>query len=196
MKTTAKGNRILSAGLFWGILLVGLLLPWTVGVWVKISLQAKGMPTFPWLYFLAPGRILGEAIVSAYWALPFTGLAFLGRYGLEPGFPFSTSVPTTGLPASSFPASWASGAPCLYSTTSSLSFTLSCSSIPGSSVTEGTWFSPFWRGGSRSVSRKGSFTWIEAVPPPILCGRDILASGFSTRGLVTVYDSSGQSDRR
>ena len=88
MKTTAKGNRILSAGLFWGILLVGLLLPWTVGVWVKISLQAKGMPTFPWLYFLAPGRILGEAFVSAYWALPFTGLAFLGRYGLEARLPF------------------------------------------------------------------------------------------------------------
>lgn len=88
MKNTAKGNRILSVGLFWGILLVGLMLPWAVAVWVKISLQAKGMPTFPWVYFLAPGRIVGEAMVSVYWALPFTGLAFLGRYGLETRLPF------------------------------------------------------------------------------------------------------------
>lgn len=166
MKTTAKGNRILPAGLFWGILLVGLLLPWAVGVWVKISLQAKGMPTFPWLYFLAPGRILGEAIVSAYWALPFTGLAFLGRYGLEPGFPFSTSVPTTGLPASSFPLWWAFGAPCLYSGTFSWSFILSFSCIPGSSVTERTWSLLSWRSGSHLASRTGSCTENEVAPPP------------------------------
>jgi len=88
MKTTSKVSRILSVGLFWGILLVGLLLPWAVAVWVKISLQAKGMPTFPWAYFLVPGRILGEAIVSVYWALPFTGLALLVRYGLETRLPF------------------------------------------------------------------------------------------------------------
>ena len=88
MKTTSKVSRILSVGLFWGILLVGLLLPWAAAVWVKISLQAKGMPTFPWAYFLVPGRILGEVIISVYWALPFTGLALLVRYGLETRLPF------------------------------------------------------------------------------------------------------------
>jgi len=88
MKTTSKVSRILSVGLFWGIMLAGLLLPWVVAAWVKISLQAKGMPTFPWVYFLAPGRIFGEAVVSVYWALPFTGLALLSRFGLETRLPF------------------------------------------------------------------------------------------------------------
>ncbi len=78
-----KRERNLSNFLFWVILLVGLLLPWCVGAWVKLFLEVQGKPTWPWGFFLHPEILLVEIFASVYWALPFTGLALLSRYGLE-----------------------------------------------------------------------------------------------------------------
>lgn len=92
MALTKRENN-LSLWLFWVILLVGLLLPWVVAAWVKLSLQAQGSPTWPWSYFLTPGRLMSEAAISIYWALPFTGLALLSRYGLEKALPLFNLAP-------------------------------------------------------------------------------------------------------
>jgi len=91
--TLAKRERSLSLYLFWVILLVGLLLPWVVGLWVKLLLVSRGSPTWPWVFFLHPGVLLVEVLVSVYWALPFTGLAMLSRYGMEIRLPLFNLCP-------------------------------------------------------------------------------------------------------
>jgi len=91
--TLAKRERTLSLYLFWVVLLVGLLLPWTVGFWVKLALESQGSPTWPWAFFLHPGVLLVEVLVSVYWALPFTGLAMLSRYGMEIRLPLLNLYP-------------------------------------------------------------------------------------------------------
>jgi hypothetical protein len=89
----SRREQEISKGFFWVILLSGLLLPWGVGLWVKLTLQSQGSPTWPWVFFLHPGILLVEILVSAYWALPFTGLALLSRYGLERRLPFFNLAP-------------------------------------------------------------------------------------------------------
>jgi hypothetical protein len=75
--------------IFWFMIAVGMILPWCVGIWVKLYLQAAGKPTVPWSYFLSPGSILLEIPLTIWFASPFIALAFLSRYVLStPSFPY------------------------------------------------------------------------------------------------------------
>lgn len=65
--------------LIWLIVLMGVLLPWLVGVSTKISLDLRGQPTWDWLYFLHPGRLLMGLWATFWLALPSLVLALLGR---------------------------------------------------------------------------------------------------------------------
>jgi hypothetical protein len=70
--------------IFWLISIgTGLILPWSVGIGVKLYLQAIGKPTVPWSYFLSPGSILLGLPLSLWFASPFIGLAFFGRHLLS-----------------------------------------------------------------------------------------------------------------
>jgi len=60
-----------------------MILPWSVGIGVKLYLQAIGKPTVPWSYFLSPGSLLLELPLTIWLSSPFIGLAFLGRHLLS-----------------------------------------------------------------------------------------------------------------
>lgn len=91
--TMSERDRRLSRFLFWLILGGGLLLPWGTGLWVKLDLQAQGAPTWPWAFFLNPAILGVELLVTAYWGLPFIGLAMMSRYGMEKPLPFFNLLP-------------------------------------------------------------------------------------------------------
>jgi hypothetical protein len=62
------------------------MLPWIVGVTVKLYLDAQGKPTIPWSYFVSGGGLILLIPVSIWWAFPFIALAFAGRSLLRKPF--------------------------------------------------------------------------------------------------------------
>ena len=88
-----KSDYPLSRYIFWLILLTGLFFPWVIAAWVKITLQTQGSPTWPMIFFLHPMILMVEAAATVYWALPFIGLALLGRYGLDIRLPLFNLSP-------------------------------------------------------------------------------------------------------
>ena len=69
--------------IFWSIVATGMALPWVVGIGVKLYLDARGLPTWPWGYFLHPTRLAVEFVLTVVFASPFIALAFLARYLLS-----------------------------------------------------------------------------------------------------------------
>ena len=69
--------------IFWSIVATGMALPWVVGIGVKLYLDAHGLPTWPWGYFVHPTRLAVEFVLSVVFASPFIALAFLARYLLS-----------------------------------------------------------------------------------------------------------------
>jgi hypothetical protein len=69
--------------IFWFIVATGMILPWAVGIGVKIYLDAQGLPTWPWRYFLDPARFILELTLTLVFASPFIALAFFARYLLS-----------------------------------------------------------------------------------------------------------------
>lgn len=80
----ALGRR--DRAFLWVVVATGFVLPWTTGAGVKLLLQARGEPTWPWSAFLGPVRLSLEVLLSAIFALPFIALALLGRAVLRGGF--------------------------------------------------------------------------------------------------------------
>lgn len=58
---------------------MGLLLPWTVGIGVKLYLDAHSKPTLPWSYFLNVGSLLLFIPLSFWFAVPYLGLIYFAR---------------------------------------------------------------------------------------------------------------------
>ncbi|MDX1487066.1 MAG: hypothetical protein R3268_02620 [Acidiferrobacterales bacterium] len=69
--------------IFWFIVASGMALPWAVGIGVKFYLDAQGLPTWPWRFFLDPARFVLELTLTLVFASPFITLAFLARYLLS-----------------------------------------------------------------------------------------------------------------
>jgi hypothetical protein len=69
--------------IFWSIVATGMVLPWAVGIGVKLYLDAQGLPTWPWRYFLDPARFVLEFTLTLVFASPFIALAFFARYLLS-----------------------------------------------------------------------------------------------------------------
>lgn len=69
-----------SRTVFWLLLGTALVLPWGTGAAVKIWLDARGLPTYPWFYYLNPWT-LGVFVLpsSLYWSSPLLALAFAWR---------------------------------------------------------------------------------------------------------------------
>ena len=65
--------------IFWTIILVGAVLPWLVGIGMKLYLQARGEPTLPWSYFFNAVTLLALVPYTAWIASPFIVFAFLAR---------------------------------------------------------------------------------------------------------------------
>ena len=76
-------------------IVTGLFLPWLVGLWVKIYLAIDGRPTLPLQYFISPGSLLIEAVLSTVFAIPFFALARIGRLMIQGRFHFGTNVDET-----------------------------------------------------------------------------------------------------
>jgi hypothetical protein len=72
--------------IFWVIIATGIMLPWIVGIAVKLYLSVLGRPTVPWSYFLNIGSLIFLIPVSIWWAFPYIGLAYLGRKLLSHSF--------------------------------------------------------------------------------------------------------------
>jgi hypothetical protein len=68
---STKADRFI----FWEIIVIGTLLPWIVGIGVKLYLDAHGKPTIPWSYFLTIGSIIVLIPVSVWWGLSYIILA-------------------------------------------------------------------------------------------------------------------------
>ncbi len=84
--TRMRPYRELALGtkwVFWVIVISGLTLPWAVGAGVKLYLDAQGLPTWPWWFFLNPARFVLELTLTLFFASPFIALAFLARYLLS-----------------------------------------------------------------------------------------------------------------
>ncbi len=63
----------------WLVVSIGALLPWVVGIGVKVYLDLKGEPTWDWLYFLNPGILVVE-VWSTFWlAAPSIVLGLLAH---------------------------------------------------------------------------------------------------------------------
>jgi len=79
-------SRSYESLLVWAIATTGLLLPWCVGIGVKLYLDARGEPTWDWLYFLHPGTLIAEVWATLWFAAPslllalVSGLLFCGRF--------------------------------------------------------------------------------------------------------------------
>jgi len=65
--------------IFWAIITTGIVLPWIVGISVKLYMSALGRPTVPWSYFLNIGTLIFLIPVSIWWSVPYIGLAYLAR---------------------------------------------------------------------------------------------------------------------
>lgn len=70
-------ERSLESLLVWSIAITGLILPWCVGIGVKIYLDTHGKPTWEWLYFLHPGTLLAEVWATVWLAAPSLLLALI-----------------------------------------------------------------------------------------------------------------------
>ncbi len=62
---------------------MGVVSPWAIGLAVKLQLQARGVATLSWAYFLGPQALPEELWAAMWFALPFVGLALLGRAALR-----------------------------------------------------------------------------------------------------------------
>lgn len=65
--------------IFWGIIVIGAILPWIVGITVKLYLDAHGKPTLPWSYFINFGSLIFLIPVSVWFAIPYIILAYVAR---------------------------------------------------------------------------------------------------------------------
>lgn len=61
------------------VLASGVLTPWACAIYTKLSLDARGLPTWDWLYFVHPGTVLAELWATAWFALPSLVLVVLGH---------------------------------------------------------------------------------------------------------------------
>lgn len=60
---------------FWAMLAVSLLLPWGTGAAVKLYLDAQGVPTYAWIYYVNPWTVAVFVIPSSlYWSSPLLAL--------------------------------------------------------------------------------------------------------------------------
>ena len=76
-------NRSIDSALKYAILITGIVIPWAVGIGVKIHLDALGEPTWDWLYFLHPGRLLAEVWATFWFAAPSLALVILAHFLLS-----------------------------------------------------------------------------------------------------------------
>jgi hypothetical protein len=60
---------------FWGIIITGAILPWFVGIAVKLHLDALAKSTLPWSYFINLGSLIYLAPFSVWFAIPYIILA-------------------------------------------------------------------------------------------------------------------------
>jgi hypothetical protein len=106
------------------LLLLGLTLPFAVGLSVRASLAARGRPVYPWAHIFAFPEILGWIFLWGYLALPYAALAFLTRFWLRIPAPrherrarwlavTGGTVSLLGIAAGSYPGMWESMDPLL-----------------------------------------------------------------------------------
>ena len=70
--------------------LVGVLLPWAVGIGIKVYFDLHDRPTWDWLYFFHPAHLLFEIWATFWFALPAIALAVLAY------FMFTNRIPRFG----------------------------------------------------------------------------------------------------
>lgn len=59
------------------IIIAGIMIPWCIGIGVKIYLDLQGEPTWSWLYFFQPGILLAEIWAMFWFAAPSLLLGLL-----------------------------------------------------------------------------------------------------------------------
>jgi len=72
----ARADAILIAG-------AGFVAPWITGAGVKLFLDAHGQPTYGWVAFLHPGRLLVAFVGTIVWASPFLALALASSWARQ-----------------------------------------------------------------------------------------------------------------
>lgn len=86
----AMGRPRLESLVVGPVLGLGLLLPWLVGIGMKLYLDARGEPTWDWLYFLHPGRLALELWATLWLAAPSLVLALVARLLFRDRLPGAT----------------------------------------------------------------------------------------------------------
>jgi hypothetical protein len=69
--------------IFWYIIIVGMVLPWIVGIIIKMYLDSQGKSTYPWSYFLNIDALVFLLPLTLWFAIPFILLAFLHRIFIQ-----------------------------------------------------------------------------------------------------------------
>jgi hypothetical protein len=82
-QTTFNTEPRITRWIFWSLICVGICLPWCVGRWVKLYLNAIGQSTLPWSYFLSPGSIILEVPLTIWVASPYITFSILAQYVLS-----------------------------------------------------------------------------------------------------------------
>jgi len=82
-QTTFNTEPGITKWISWCLICVGICVPWGVGIWVKLYLNAIGQSTLPWSYFLSPGSLLLVVPLTIWVASPFIFLAILSHYFLS-----------------------------------------------------------------------------------------------------------------
>ena len=72
--------------IFWVIIAIGAILPWIVGIAVKLYLDTHGKPTLPWSYFIDFGTFIFLIPLSVWFAIPYIILAYVARNRLTKPF--------------------------------------------------------------------------------------------------------------
>jgi hypothetical protein len=73
--------------LTWGTAALGAVIPWSVGIGVKLHLVSEGKPTWDWSYFLQLQSLLVELWATLWFAAPSVGLAFFAHLLFSGRFP-------------------------------------------------------------------------------------------------------------
>ncbi len=85
---TPMNSKTINKNIALAIVLLGLTLPWIIGIGVKLYLQFQGKPTWTWSHLSDP-TILFLMIHANFWfALPYLGLASLSRQIFQRRLPF------------------------------------------------------------------------------------------------------------
>lgn len=76
----AELKRTVDSWIKIAVVMSGILIPWCIGVGMKLHLDRLGEPTWDWAYFFHPRSLLTELWATFWFAAPSLALALLAHY--------------------------------------------------------------------------------------------------------------------